>query len=82
MIATIGFRPNTLTVTPPVGWTIVRRIDSTDTSLGGAPSSLEVYWLTAGAGEPANYTWTASAAGYLAGGIDVLGRGHRGRDPD
>ena len=69
MIATIGFRPNTLTVTPPVGWTIVRRIDTTDTSLGGAPSSLEVYWRTAGAGEPANYTWTASAAGYLAGGI-------------
>jgi hypothetical protein len=69
MIATIGFRPATLTVTTvPAGWALVRRIDSTDTTLGGAPSSLEVYWKVM-AGEAGPYTWTYSAAGYLAGGI-------------
>lgn len=66
MIASIGFSPNTLTITtPPAGWMLVRRVDNTNANA----NSLAVYRLTAGAAEPASYTWTFSAAGYLAGGI-------------
>src|SRR5258708_29101404 len=66
MIASIGFSPSTLTITtPPAGWTLVRRVDNANATA----NSLAVYRLTAGASEPANYTWTFSAAGYLAGGI-------------
>jgi len=65
MIAPIGFSPNTLTITPPAGWTLVRRVDNANANA----NSLAVYRLTAGAAEPASYTWTFSAAGYLAGGI-------------
>ena len=66
MITSLGFSPNTLTITtPPAGWTLVRRVDNTNAN----GNSLAVYRLTAGASEPANYTWTFSATGYLAGGI-------------
>jgi hypothetical protein len=65
MVATIGFRPNTLTITPPAGWTLVRRIDNAN----GSANSLAVYRVIAGASEPANYTWSFSSTGYLVGGI-------------
>jgi hypothetical protein len=66
MIASIGFSPNTLAITtPPAGWTLVNRVDNTNANA----NSLAVYRLAAGAAEPASYTWTFSAAGYLAGGI-------------
>jgi MSHA biogenesis protein MshQ len=66
MIASIGFSPNTLTVTGvPAGWTLVNRVDNTNANA----NSLAVYRLAAGAAEPASYTWTFSAAGYLAGAI-------------
>ena len=66
MIASIGFSPNTLTIpTVPAGWTLVRRVDNANANA----NSLAVYRLAAGAAEPASYTWTFSAAGYLAGGI-------------
>jgi len=66
MIASIGFSPNTLTITGvPAGWTLVNRVDNTNANA----NSLAVYRLAAGAAEPASYTWTFSAAGYLAGAI-------------
>jgi len=65
MIASIGVRPNTATVTPPAGWTLVRRIDNS----AGAPNSLVVYYRVAGAGEPASYSWTFSTSTGSAGGI-------------
>jgi MSHA biogenesis protein MshQ len=69
MIASIGFSPNTLTIpTVPAGWTLVRRVDNAN----GNANSLVVYRKTAGAAEPANYAWTFSAAGYLAGGISTF----------
>jgi hypothetical protein len=37
--------------TPPTGWTLVRRSDH------GNDTALLVYWHTAGAAEPATYTW-------------------------
>ncbi|MEK6208761.1 MAG: DUF6701 domain-containing protein [Pseudomonadota bacterium] len=69
MIASIGFSPNTLTIpTVPAGWTLVRRVDNANANA----NSLAVYRLAAGAAEPASYTWTFSAAGYLAGGISTF----------
>jgi MSHA biogenesis protein MshQ len=69
MIASIGFSPNTLTIpTVPAGWTLVRRVDNPNANA----NSLVVYWKTAGAAEPANYAWTFSAAGYLAGSISTF----------
>ncbi len=62
MIASIGFRTNQpglssdIMITPPAGWTLVRRLDNTG---GGATDSgLVVYQKVAGASEPTNYTWT------------------------
>lgn len=67
MVASIGFRLANLAgadtrdikVTPPAGWTLVGpngRIDNPTSTQSG----LAVYNLVAGAGEPANYTWTFS----------------------
>jgi hypothetical protein len=70
MLASVGFRPNTLTVTAPAGWTLIRRMNNTT----GAPNSLAVYYRIATSGEPASYTWTFSAgAAGAAGGIQSFG---------
>jgi MSHA biogenesis protein MshQ len=66
MIASIGVRPNTVTITAPSGWTLVRRVDNGTT---GNYNSLAVYRKLAGASEPASYTWTFSASTPAAGGI-------------
>lgn len=65
MVASIGFRPETLVIVPPSGWTLVRRIDNANPTQNG----LAVYRKVAGASEPADYTWTAAPAGQLVGGI-------------
>jgi len=65
MVAAIGVRPNTATVTAPSGWTLVRRINST----AGNSNSLLVYTRVAGAGEPANYAWGFSSSTGSTGGI-------------
>src|SRR5512135_373850 len=57
MVASISVSGGTgTTITPPAGWTLVSRVDST-TTLAQA-----VYYRVAGAGEPASYTWTFGAA--------------------
>ena len=68
LIASIGVRPNTTGITPPTGWTLVRRVDNTNTSA----NSLAVYRKTAGASEPADYTWTMSGAANSVGGIQAF----------
>ena len=65
MVAAIGVRPNSVTVTAPAGWTLVRRINST----AGNSNSLLVYYRVAGAGEPANYAWGFSSSTGSTGGI-------------
>jgi uncharacterized protein YjdB len=65
LLAAIAVRPNTAVVTPPTGWTLVRRIDNA----AGAANSLLVYHRTVTAGEPANHTWTFSASTGSAGGL-------------
>jgi RHS repeat-associated protein len=65
MIASIGFRPNTATITPPAGWTLVRRMDNPNSN----PNSLAVYRKVAGASEPASYAWSFGGATDATGGI-------------
>jgi autotransporter-associated beta strand protein len=54
MVAAIGVRPSTATITAPAGWTLIRRTNQ------GATNSLAqaTYWKVVAVGEPANYTWT------------------------
>ena len=64
MIASVAIRPNSATVTPPSGWTLVRRTDSTS----GTSNSLLVYRKVAGASEPGSYTWILDSGHTGAGG--------------
>ena len=70
MIASVGFRPQTAVLTPPAGWTLVRRTDN------AAGNSLATYWKVADDAEPASYSWildtsTGSVGGILAfSGVD------------
>jgi len=68
MIASIGVRPNTATITPPSGWTLVRRINNTNSTA----SSLAVYSRVAGASEPASYAWAFDTSAGSAGGIQTF----------
>ncbi|MBI2296625.1 MAG: hypothetical protein HYU76_11490 [Betaproteobacteria bacterium] len=65
MVASIAVRPSTVTITPPAGWTLVRRMDQG----AGTTNSLAIYSKVAGASEPAFYTWVTSATTGAAGGI-------------
>ena len=68
MIASISVRPNTPTITAPSGWTLVRRINNTNSRA----SSLAVYYKVAGASEGASYAWTFSTSTGSAGGIQTF----------
>ncbi|MEK7795238.1 MAG: DUF6701 domain-containing protein, partial [Candidatus Hydrogenedentota bacterium] len=66
MIASIGFQPSTLTITPPAGWTSIRRT----VNAAGTANTLETFRRTAIAGEPAVHRFVFSAAVTAAvGGI-------------
>jgi hypothetical protein len=68
MIASIGVRPETATITAPSGWALVRRINNTTAT----QNSLAVYYKVAGASEPASYTWTIPSHTGAAGGIQTF----------
>lgn len=53
-------------VTAPSGWSQVCQADT-----GNGPSRLHVFRKTAGASEPASYTWTFGGVGKHAGGLTV-----------
>ncbi len=65
MIASISFRPDTAVVTPPTGWTLVRRTNNGS----GSPGALATYWKAADVSEPASYTWTFDTSAGASGGI-------------
>jgi hypothetical protein len=68
MIAAIGVRPNTATVTAPAGWTLIRKV-----SQGTATANqLDTYYKVATAAEPASYSWTLGANTGAAGGISAF----------
>jgi len=68
MVASFGFRTNQpglstdVGITPPAGWTLVRRLDNP----GPTDNGLAVYQKVAGAAEPANYTWELSCTATCA----------------
>src|SRR5690606_37295469 len=68
LIAAISVRPASASITPPSGWTLVRRVDQTS----GQPSALAVYRRVAGSSEPSSYDWGFSGASYAAGGIQAF----------
>ena len=72
MVAAVAFRPETAAITPPAGWTLVRRIDNSNIR----ENSLAVYYKVAGSSEPASYSWTLSTSTGIVGGI----RSFRGVD--
>jgi MSHA biogenesis protein MshQ len=65
MIASIGVQPSTTTITPPAGWTLVRRMDNAT----GNTNSLAIYSKVAGGAEPGSYMWTLSGFTHAVGGI-------------
>jgi len=65
LVAAVAVRPHTVSVTPPSGWTLVRRLDNS----GGAGNSLLVYTRVAGTGEPASHGWTFSTTTGMVSGI-------------
>jgi hypothetical protein len=68
LLAAIAIRPQTASVTPPSGWTLVRRNDNA----AGASNSLLVYRRVATSAEPTSHTWSFSASTGSAGGISCL----------
>lgn len=70
MIAAIGYQPNTLTITPPAGWTLV----GSSTNATATANSLAVYQRVAGGAEPSAYQWTFSGGTLTAaaGGIQTF----------
>lgn len=65
LIAAIAIRPDTATITPPAGWTLVRRSDNS----GGAANSLAVYSRIATSSEPATHAFTFSSSTGSGGGL-------------
>jgi MSHA biogenesis protein MshQ len=68
LVAAIGTRPDGASITPPAGWTFVRRMDNPS----GASSSLAVYRRIAVAREPALHRWSFSASTGSVGAIAAL----------
>src|SRR5882762_6193347 len=66
MIASIAFAPSTSTITPPAGWTLVRRIDQ-----GSSTYSLAIYQRVADASDASvsSYTFVSVAVNGWVGGI-------------
>jgi MSHA biogenesis protein MshQ len=60
MVATVSVRPHTATITPPAGWTLVRRIDNATSPT----SSLAIYYRAADATDSSvqNYAFSTSGA--------------------
>jgi len=65
MIASVGVRPSSATITTPSGWTLVRRTNNGNSN----SNSLAVYWKRAGSSEPASYSWSLSGSNQAVGGI-------------
>lgn len=64
MIAQVALRPNSPTITPPSGWTFIRRDNSSTNRITTA-----LYYKFATASEPTSYTWTFSTSLITSGGI-------------
>src|SRR5581483_3978296 len=65
LVASVAVTPSSVAITPPSGWTLVRRTDNA----GPTSTSLAVYYKVAGASEPTSYAWGMSGASFGVGGI-------------
>ena len=65
LVASIAVTPSSVAITPPAGWTLIRRLDTA----GPTSNSLAVYYRVAIAGEPASYAWGVSGASFAVGGV-------------
>src|SRR5262245_25910191 len=66
MVAVVNLRQYSwVALTPPSGWTLVRR----DASRSGGEMTQAVYVRVAGASEPSSYSWAYGNAGSAAGAI-------------
>ena len=65
MVAAIGVQPSTAVLTPPAGWTLVRRVDNA----GPTSNSLVIYRKFAAPAEPTSYLWQLSGATAAVAGI-------------
>ena len=68
LVASIAVTPSSVAITPPSGWTLVRRVDNA----GPTSNSLAVYYKAAVAGEPASYAWGVSGAAFAVGGVQAF----------
>jgi RHS repeat-associated protein len=68
LIAAVGFNNAGAAVTPPSGWTLVRRVNNTSATA----NALVVYRRVAQAGEPSSHAWTIAGGAYLVGGIQAF----------
>ncbi len=63
MIAHVTVRGATTAIAPPLGWSLIRR-DNTTTSIGAA-----LYYKPVSTSEPSGYTWIFNSSQQAAGGI-------------
>jgi RHS repeat-associated protein len=68
LVAAVGFNNVGAAVTPPAGWTLVRRVNNTATTA----NALAVYRRVAQAGEPASHAFAIAGGTYLVGGIQAF----------
>lgn len=69
MVAGVAVRPGTSVITPPSGWTLVRRSNNAT----GAQNSLAIYIRVAVLGEASSHDWTFSASTGTVAGIMTFG---------
>jgi len=68
LIAAIGFNNSGAAITPPSGWTLVRRVNNSATTA----NALAVYRRRAVAGEPASHSFAIAGGAFLVGGIQAF----------
>jgi RHS repeat-associated protein len=68
LIAAVGFNNSGAAITPPSGWTLVRRMNNSATTA----NALAVYRRTAVAGEPASHAFAIAGGAFLVGGIQAF----------
>ena len=68
LIGSIAVTPSSAAITPPSGWTLVRRTDNA----GPTSNSLAIYRRVATGAEPTSYAWGISGANFTVGGIQAF----------
>jgi RHS repeat-associated protein len=68
LIAAVGFNNASAAVTPPSGWTLVRRVSNSSTT----SNALAVYRRVAQAGEPSSHAFAIAGGAFLVGGIQAF----------